>query len=210
VASIQVVLEEDREDITEIEAPEAGDDWEAPIASIENVVRRRDYYPVLDAVIGEACTRVRLAGLFKDERRADIRRAWDPLDGEVEGVGVEPDSPAFFERLSERMDLNGNIGLPLFAHPQRSKQEAESKIHEFRKRFVEAMQADATALQSLLSGRGLSVTEVAQKVGAPRNTVLNWIKTGRLTAYRYGAKWMIKPEALETAMQLSKKKEEEK
>ena len=57
------------------------------------------------------------------------------------------------------------------------------------------------ALMSLLDPPILTVSEVADELRTPRNTVLHWIKTGRLKAFRIGKKWQIRREDLMEAME---------
>jgi excisionase family DNA binding protein len=81
---------------------------------------------------------------------------------------------------------------------------AEDVVRDFVREVVSSLREDAAEIQHALGGDVLSVTEVAEVFGVPRNTVLNWIKTGSLRAFRLGSKWMIERKDLASAVEESK------
>jgi excisionase family DNA binding protein len=83
-------------------------------------------------------------------------------------------------------------------------EDAEDVIREFIKDVVAGLRADAFKFQETFGGDILSVTEVAELFGVPRNTVLNWIKGGGLKGFRLGSKWMIERKDLAAAMEQAK------
>jgi len=83
-------------------------------------------------------------------------------------------------------------------------EDAEDVIRGFIKDVVAGLRADAFKFQETFGGDILSVTEVAELFGVPRNTVLNWIKSGGLKGFRLGSKWMIERKDLAAAMEHAK------
>lgn len=66
--------------------------------------------------------------------------------------------------------------------------------------FVDDHRGAIDRLSSVLDAPVLTVSEVADELRTPRNTVLHWIKTGRLKAFRIGKKWQIRREDLQEAL----------
>lgn len=66
--------------------------------------------------------------------------------------------------------------------------------------FVDDLQGAIVSLSALIDPPVLTVSDVAEELRTPRNTVLNWIKTGRLKAFRIGKKWQIRREHLQEAL----------
>ncbi len=83
-------------------------------------------------------------------------------------------------------------------------EDAEDVVQGFIKEVVSGLRGDAFKFQETFGGDILSVTEVAELFGVPRNTVLNWIKSGGLKGFRLGSKWMIERKDLAAAMEQAK------
>jgi excisionase family DNA binding protein len=83
-------------------------------------------------------------------------------------------------------------------------EDAEDVVQGFIKEVVSGLRGDAFKFQETFGGDILSVTEVAELFGVPRNTVLNWIKGGGLKGFRLGSKWMIERKDLAAAMEQAK------
>jgi excisionase family DNA binding protein len=69
--------------------------------------------------------------------------------------------------------------------------------------FVALLRSEANALEAAGGETLLTVSDVAERLKTPRNTILNWIKAGKIKAFRIGKKWLIHKKDISPAMERS-------
>ncbi len=165
------------------------------------------YFPALYLEVRH-CHQVRVAGciplaLSNTEGSSWISRTFPGRDleyftGDQEELSVDPER-------AERQELRKAAKKKFFElDGEYCFEDAEDVVRGFIKDVVSGLRADAFKFQETFGGDVLSVTEVAELFGVPRNTVLNWIKNGGLKAFRLGSKWMIERKDLAAAMEQAK------
>lgn len=168
------------------------------------------FYPVLD---------VEIRGLYRVPVKGDVTHP-----PKFAGIGGAPDfsiddfaayvsadesqrvamGTAASGRSQSREDVR-KAGLKhLQKEYEESFEDAEDVILDFIREVVSEFGVDVKGIQEALGGEVLTVTEVAEIFGVPRNTVLHWIKTGKVRAFRIGSKWRIERKDLASAVQESK------
>jgi excisionase family DNA binding protein len=186
----------------------------------EDAPRRRTieiadaFYPALDIVVSGQFLRV--AGGFRGEVIPKEYEApmWYPSPEEP-SADSRPSTPpdestkadSDVDQAMLRQAINTCAALQrLVSTSEDSLEKAESTLRRYVKELVANLREDSQTAQEILGGDILTVTEVAELFGVPRNTVLNWIKAGSLNAFRFGAKWMIRRQDLVSAMEQSRER----
>ncbi|MDR3737875.1 MAG: helix-turn-helix domain-containing protein [Terracidiphilus sp.] len=175
------------------------DQEEAEVLGVDEM-----YYPALDLELFRAL-RVCVRGGFPIE-------PWPlPFGGSLSADDWDACASGDAEKMAalnerRKADRGGDVfnTKHLGAEGEYEFEEAEDVVRDFIREVVSAIREDAAAIQQAFGGDVLSVSEVAELFGVPRNTVLNWIKTGSLRAFRLGSKWMIEKKDLASAVEESK------
>jgi excisionase family DNA binding protein len=162
------------------------------------------YFPALDIELLHGL-RICVRGGFRSEPwQAPWGSSISVEDWEAVSSGDAEKLAALQAQKNSHPEHNAHSSKHLCPEGEYEFEGAEDVVRDFIREIVSCIREDAAEIQHALGGDVLSVTEVAEVFGVPRNTVLNWIKTGSLRAFRLGSKWMIERKDLASAVEESK------
>ncbi len=175
------------------------------MANTRHIVISKAFYPALDALILGGW--VRLVGGFQKEPRPGRVPGMAKLWKVVEDPAAEqnPELPPETRLLEDLCDVSIRMDKRYRSVSDESFDDAVSTVGRFVRECVADLRDDAQNADGAWGGEVITVTQVAELFGVPRNTVLNWISTGSLRAFRFGHKWMIRRQDLAAAMKVSSK-----
>jgi excisionase family DNA binding protein len=168
------------------------------------------FYPVLDVEIRGVYRIPVKGGVTHEPEFADTGGASFITEAFIESFASADESEREAIKAAAKVRSQGDkarrdAGLKhLMPDCEWSFEDAEEVILDFIREVVAEFGVDVKGLQEALGGEVLTVSEVAEIFGVPRNTVLHWIKTGKLRAFRIGSKWRIERKDLASAVQESK------
>ena len=174
-------------------------------ANTRHIEISKAFYPALDALILGGW--VRLVGGFPKEPSPSRVPGMAKLWKEVEAPAAEqnPELPPETRHIEDVIDVVVRMGHRYKRVSDESFDDAVSTVARFVRECVADLRDDAQSADEAWGGEVMTVTRVSELFGVPRNTVLNWISSGSLRAFRFGHKWMIRRQDLAAAMKVSSK-----